>query len=43
MIKTSYILFPVLAVALLSCETPENPRLEGADVIIAEGNDTYTY
>ena len=43
MIKTSYILTPVVALALLSCETPVNPRLEGSDVIIAEGDDTYTY
>jgi beta-glucanase (GH16 family) len=42
-IKTGYILSMLALGVFTSCETAEVPRLMGSDVVIAEGNTTYTY
>ncbi len=42
-IKTGYIVSMLALGVFTSCETAEVPRLMGSDLVIAEGNTTYTY
>ena len=42
-IKIGYIVSMLALGVFTSCETAEVPRLMGSDVVIAEGNITYTY